>query len=217
MLMTLGRSSSGAIKIKTDGDAGLRAVNCACCGNPVFQFDACNLYEVTEEKYNEWRRGGNLTVNASYTDIPYTGTHSETIEVPPGSTYITSAQSSGDMGSGDLNDFYINYGVVEKYDWDAKTPYTPKRYMVSFYGQAWVGYAYCTGYATMQGDPNAAASWGYPEAVDCAGCFNGVMGDFSNTVHSVTIDGQSYPSCGDGVCDTAMTLTIAFTPNPPPP
>lgn len=28
--MTLGRSSSGAIKIKTDG--GLRAVNCECCG-----------------------------------------------------------------------------------------------------------------------------------------------------------------------------------------
>jgi len=30
--MTLGRTSSGAVKIKTDGDAGLRAVNCACCG-----------------------------------------------------------------------------------------------------------------------------------------------------------------------------------------
>ena len=29
--MTLGRTSTGAIKIKTDGDAGLRAVNCACC------------------------------------------------------------------------------------------------------------------------------------------------------------------------------------------
>ncbi|MFZ9920269.1 MAG: hypothetical protein ACO3FQ_03810 [Terrimicrobiaceae bacterium] len=28
--MTLGRTSSGAIKIKTDG--GLRAVECACCG-----------------------------------------------------------------------------------------------------------------------------------------------------------------------------------------
>jgi hypothetical protein len=29
--MTLGRTSTGAIKIKTDG--GLRAVNCACCGS----------------------------------------------------------------------------------------------------------------------------------------------------------------------------------------
>lgn len=33
--MTLGRSSSGAIKIKTDG--GLRAVECACCGPTDFQ------------------------------------------------------------------------------------------------------------------------------------------------------------------------------------
>ena len=30
--MTLGLTSSGAVKIKTDG--GLRAVNCACCGTP---------------------------------------------------------------------------------------------------------------------------------------------------------------------------------------
>ena len=33
--MTLGRTSSGAVKIKTDG--GLRAVNCACCGSIDFQ------------------------------------------------------------------------------------------------------------------------------------------------------------------------------------
>jgi len=30
--MTLGRTSSGAIKIKTDSPLGLRAVECACCG-----------------------------------------------------------------------------------------------------------------------------------------------------------------------------------------
>jgi len=30
--MTLGRTDKGAIKIKTDGTLGLRAVNCACCG-----------------------------------------------------------------------------------------------------------------------------------------------------------------------------------------
>jgi hypothetical protein len=30
--MTLGRTSAGKIKIKTDGEAGLRAVECACCG-----------------------------------------------------------------------------------------------------------------------------------------------------------------------------------------
>jgi hypothetical protein len=30
--MTIGRTPSGAIKIKTDSPLGLRAVNCACCG-----------------------------------------------------------------------------------------------------------------------------------------------------------------------------------------
>ena len=30
--MTLGRTAEGKIKIKTDGDAGLRAVSCGCCG-----------------------------------------------------------------------------------------------------------------------------------------------------------------------------------------
>jgi hypothetical protein len=38
--MTLGRTSSGAIKIKTDGDAGLRAVECACCNPPIL----CSLF-----------------------------------------------------------------------------------------------------------------------------------------------------------------------------
>lgn len=30
--MTIGRSAANSIKIKTDGEAGLRAVECACCG-----------------------------------------------------------------------------------------------------------------------------------------------------------------------------------------
>ena len=29
--MTLGRTSANKIKIKTDGEAGLRAVSCGCC------------------------------------------------------------------------------------------------------------------------------------------------------------------------------------------
>jgi hypothetical protein len=35
--MTLGRSNSNAIKIKTDSPLGLRAVGCACCGGGVCQ------------------------------------------------------------------------------------------------------------------------------------------------------------------------------------
>ena len=43
--MTLGRTSSGAIKIKTDGEAGLRAVSCACC-NPC---DGCTTFRAITE------------------------------------------------------------------------------------------------------------------------------------------------------------------------
>jgi hypothetical protein len=38
--MVLGLSTSGAIKIKTDGEAGLRAVECACCNSPI----VCGLF-----------------------------------------------------------------------------------------------------------------------------------------------------------------------------
>ncbi len=38
--MTLGRTSAGKIKIKTDGTAGLRAVECACCNPPIL----CSLF-----------------------------------------------------------------------------------------------------------------------------------------------------------------------------
>jgi hypothetical protein len=55
--MTLGRTSSGAIKIKTDGDAGLRAVNCACCGSLGCQ--------ITQAQFNAIRYG--FTTNFSGT------------------------------------------------------------------------------------------------------------------------------------------------------
>jgi hypothetical protein len=43
--MTLGRTSSGAIKIKTDeAGGGLRAVECACCGG----CDGCGTYDFSK-------------------------------------------------------------------------------------------------------------------------------------------------------------------------
>jgi hypothetical protein len=53
--MTLGRTSSGAIKIKTDG--GLRAVECACCGSLGCQ--------ITQAQFNAIRYG--FTTNISGT------------------------------------------------------------------------------------------------------------------------------------------------------
>ena len=44
--MTLGRTAEGKIKIKTDGDAGLRAVSCGCCGQgPSGPCGGCPTFE----------------------------------------------------------------------------------------------------------------------------------------------------------------------------
>ena len=52
--MTLGRTASNAIKIKTDGTT--RAVNCACCGG-------CSI---TEAQFNAIRYGGTTNIAAPY-------------------------------------------------------------------------------------------------------------------------------------------------------
>jgi hypothetical protein len=57
--MTLGRTPTGAIKIKTDG--GLRAVNCACCGG-------CNT-TITEEQFNAIRYGGTANIAANTSEV----------------------------------------------------------------------------------------------------------------------------------------------------
>ena len=61
--MILGLTSSGAVKIKTDG--GLRAVNCACCVPPCPSEEPSPYGIVlSEEQYNNFKSGGNYTMNA---------------------------------------------------------------------------------------------------------------------------------------------------------
>jgi hypothetical protein len=64
--MTLGRTSSGAIKIKTDSPPGLRAVECACC-DPCTGYAASGLI-ITKEQYLSWRKGGSIQLSASISD-----------------------------------------------------------------------------------------------------------------------------------------------------
>jgi hypothetical protein len=61
--MTLGRTPEGLIKTKTDG--GLRAVECACCG-PLCPSESPSPYGIvlTEEQYNNFKKGGNYTMSA---------------------------------------------------------------------------------------------------------------------------------------------------------
>jgi hypothetical protein len=69
--MTLGLTSSGAIKIKTDG--GLRAVNCACCGGVC----GCNEVKVPSSIYNILN---NITSASQCTLLGSTPTYFELID-----------------------------------------------------------------------------------------------------------------------------------------
>ena len=66
--MTLGLTSSGAVKIKTDG--GLRAVNCACCESPCPEITS-DYIVISEAMYNALRAGG--TISGSGGGSEYTG------------------------------------------------------------------------------------------------------------------------------------------------
>ena len=59
-LMTLGRTSSGAIKIKTDG--GLRAVNCACCGGECACGSATPINPPSDPDFTKKLRGDDPSV-----------------------------------------------------------------------------------------------------------------------------------------------------------
>lgn len=82
--MTLGRSSTGAIKIKTDSP-GLRAVECACCGGgqeECIGTEGQHSIAISAEYFNSWKKGGQLFVSASISS-GCSGSYSETIAVPP--------------------------------------------------------------------------------------------------------------------------------------
>ena len=92
--MTLGRTTSGAIKIKTDG--GLRAVNCACCGSlgcdaiPLSEQGGLEAYpDATETMWREWNKGGTVSVSMHYSEGPCSVSSSETFDVPAGACLVS--------------------------------------------------------------------------------------------------------------------------------
>lgn len=95
--MTLGRTSTGAIKIKTDG--GLRAVGCACCGGlcgPISFNDEYGYYvpvnsetsyEISKEEFDNFQLGGTISwssyINMAYGPFACSFSYSDSISVPP--------------------------------------------------------------------------------------------------------------------------------------
>ena len=91
--MTLGRTSSGAIKIKTDAP-GLRAVECGCCGGQeeCVGTEGQHSIAISAEHFNSWKKGGKLLVAASISG-ECSGNYSETITVPPKTCVVGWSQS----------------------------------------------------------------------------------------------------------------------------
>jgi hypothetical protein len=112
-MLNIGRASSGAIKIKTDG--GLRAVECACCAPCGGVWPS---KETTKEFYDQWRKGGQLTISGSISDtgyqiegLPPNGTcswsFSETITIPANTCVASFSKNGPTSCSGDY------YGIEQ--------------------------------------------------------------------------------------------------------
>lgn len=105
--MTLGRTSSGAIKIKTDGGT-TRAVECACCA-PCEDY-SFNGKIITKEAFNSWRKGGTIQVSGNVFDTSLNSqyqidqgcpngecswSYSNTIIVPPNTCVFQFSDTGG--------------------------------------------------------------------------------------------------------------------------
>jgi hypothetical protein len=67
--MTLGRTSSGSIKVKTDSaGGGLRAVECACCDAAPCEGYSFEGAIITKDEFNKWLKGGTIFVAGSIFD-----------------------------------------------------------------------------------------------------------------------------------------------------
>ena len=106
--MTLGRTSAGKIKIKTDGTAGLRAVECACCNPPLC--GGCgsfgDLTQATAITMTHVPTGGetvslNFNMTAPFSSVGYV--------IEDGNEGVSVSGSSGDCGAG-INQFAYGFG-----------------------------------------------------------------------------------------------------------
>ena len=76
--MTLGRTSDNKIKIKTDGEAGLRAVGCACCGGGL---GSCGCSPMSAAVKTAIASATQVTVNGN--SQAWNGSNASSIQLPP--------------------------------------------------------------------------------------------------------------------------------------
>jgi hypothetical protein len=218
--MTLGRTASNAIKIKTDG--GLRAVECACCA-PACEDYSFNGLIITKEAYDSWRKGGTIQVSGSVFDtssnIQYqidngcpNGTcswsYSNTITVPPNTCVFQFADSGQSVS------------CSSSYYGENQSPYIFLQ-AHAFKSKDEEGEVYRARLWLAIGCPHIL--WFNPCIMDM--CWSNSIGGLGNTYQnigdaSVTFLGAQYKFISDisrndpNTPDSTASLNFTFTPKP---
>ena len=82
--MILGRTSSGAVKTKSDGTLGLRAVECACCGGCEQIQPLDSVDNLTPQQYSDIFNSTTFSYNVQMTYDGITKGDSKTTNIFPG-------------------------------------------------------------------------------------------------------------------------------------
>jgi len=101
--MTLGRTSAGKIKIKTDSPKGLRAVECGCCGGNGSCLGCETLEEITGVsalRIIHQPTGGELVDSYFLIVPPFTNFGDEIIDDEMGGNYLFLSGNSSFCGAG---------------------------------------------------------------------------------------------------------------------
>ena len=213
--MTLGRTSSGAIKIKTNGDAGLRAVECACCGGgcviPLSEQGDLEAYpDATETMWREWNKGGTVSVSMHYSEGGCSVSSSEIFNVPAGACLVSWRHAEpSSCGFSPYPGYYNeqSYLTLTMGALRLETP-TPGEYNYKTVVYAW---AYCPSQLSY-GVNCYSCTMGWSNRDDSYYYYFRVPG-LTTTVLDTTVYATSVCSTFFGGGSASGSLSALFTPN----
>ena len=200
--MTLGRTASNAIKIKTDGS--LRAVECACCVQPCPEITT-DYTIITKEMYDALRAGGNFYASGNgseYTGCSFSGT--ENGIVPSGNC----GASAGAQGGTTCSAFGFDYDSFIGINWNISQVGTEYRFTYNGGGSCWSNiyppFCYTVGFYI---------NWSFDNL--------GPPGSFLNVGTATLSTSAGSMSFGiwnlDNTATASLNITITPFPAPPPP
>ena len=221
--MTLGRTSSGAIKIKTDGTT--RAVNCACCGggalcgpisftNEYGYYVPANSetsYEISNSEFDNFQLGGTInwssSINIDFGPFACDFSYSNSISIPPNTctdgvgTYIFRGEGYSESPTC-INDCSLYGGPpCPPFAPPPNPVHSETGISVIVFSEEGKYYLYMSGYIMCPiGDGTTI----------CSGVYKNAGKNYSSG------DGGSFSLLGVSIgYDTDSTWSMSFSPNPP--